>query len=452
MTQIKKRGNLYAVIYYFKPTIKSSKSIPQWESYKSEDEAIQRKTLIECLKKNKRHDEVARLALEYRECSKKQGQFLTDGNYKLLENLGKTYGEFVSEWLPIHTQKQRLQPGSYDSINGLLKKHILPYFGEFIICEITEEDIDKFGQHLSQKRCSGSKSYGKNPDEIPTLSSSTIRKVFDVLVSSFADAKRWEYSKRKYWSDDDVKNILGKMDNDLLHLAVHLAFVASLRCGETVGLSINSISSEEKCIEISQTLQRVSDVALQTVPTDGIIRSFPKENPQAKSRLILKLPKTNSSLRRIYLTAPLLEEIEKRLAQIERDKSFYKTTYHDYNLLLCKPNGDPIETRLLEKWFKNWQKTNDIEPMIEFQGLRKSSSMYKLKISDNDYKTVQGDTGHSTAAVLMEHYNEIEDKSRKKLIQKMENNFYVSSENKDRQLTEAINTLIEALNFFNSQT
>ena len=39
-----------------------------------------------------------------------------------------------------------------------------------------------------------------------------------------------------------------------------------------------------------------------------------------------------------------------------------------------------------------------------FHGLRHSSATYQLLQSDGDFKSVQGNTGHATAAVLMGTY------------------------------------------------
>ena len=58
---------------------------------------------------------------------------------------------------------------------------------------ITAEDIDDFLDALSRKPCRGPKSYGKRPEDIPTLSSSTVKKCFTILTSGFETAKKWHY-------------------------------------------------------------------------------------------------------------------------------------------------------------------------------------------------------------------------------------------------------------------
>ena len=59
-----------------------------------------------------------------------------------------------------------------------------------------------------------------------------------------------------------------------------------------------------------------------------------------------------------------------------------------------------------------------------FHGLRYSSATYQLLQSDGDFKSVQGNTGHATASVLMDTYAHTQDKPRLELTEKIEANFY----------------------------
>ena len=61
---------------------------------------------------------------------------------------------------------------------------------------------------------------------------------------------------------------------------------------------------------------------------------------------------------------------------------------------------------------------------LDFDGLRHSSATYQLLKSDGDFKSVQGNTGHATASVLMDTYAHMQDKPRLELTEKIEANFY----------------------------
>jgi len=231
----------------------------------------------------------------------------------------------------------------------------------------------------------------------------------------------------------------------MLHLAVHIAFMCSMRAGETMGLDVRSINFKDRSLWITQTIQRVSEEALGKIPKDEILRIFPKQTDFSKSHIILKTPKTDESERKLFINTYLLEEILQRINQIKKCKNFFGSDYHDYGLLFCQPNGDPIETSLMERWFHGWQIKNGVDPVIDFQGLRKSSSMYKLRMSGFNYQEVQGDTGHTTPTVLMEHYNEALEFERRNLAVKIQEDFYPQPKTNSDADDDAIEKLLEAV-------
>ncbi|MEL7610436.1 MAG: tyrosine-type recombinase/integrase [Bacillota bacterium] len=204
---------------------------------------------------------------------------------------------------------------------------------------------------------------------------------------------------------------------------MHLAFVCSLRAGETAGIDARKIDFHDRSFWVTQEVQRVSDIALSVIPRNEIIRVFPKTVPGAKSSLILKGPKTEGSVRKQYLTTPLLLEIRDRLEQIKSNKEFLGEEYHDYGLLICQPDGKPIDPKSLNKSFKRWQSDNKIEDQIEFQGLRKSGQMHKVRLSKNNYQLVAENSGQSPE-VLMSNYNEALDSEKRTLSHMVETSFY----------------------------
>ena len=470
MATYKTRGiNSHSIVYWYE-TPKGEKK-QNWETYLTELEAIQRKAQIDYLQKKKLKDDLYKAAIEYKtkreqeraalETSKPKTEIPSISSSTTEDNTNKTYREFIEKWMPFHARKNRFSPGTYDCYMRNFKIHILPYFGDKIMNLITSEDIDNFMDHLSKKRCSGSKSYNKKPSEIPTLASSTIKKCYTVLTVGFPVAKKWRYIttipettapsdkfiKRKAWESVQVSTALEDITNDkLLHLAVHIAFVCSLRAGETVGIDINTIDLHDRSLWITQEVQRVSDKSLAVLPQNEIIRVFPKEVIKSKSSLILKAPKTEASIRKQYLTTPLLQEIRERFDEIQENKNFFGKEYHDNGLLICKPNGRPIDSKDLAKKFKKWQKAFSIKNQIDFQGLRKSGQMHKVRLTKNNYQLV-AENGGQSPEVLMSNYNEALDSEKRALSLLVETNFYKSNANIDTSTDKPfdIDTTIQAI-------
>ncbi len=97
---------------------------------------------------------------------------------------------------------------------------------------------------------------------------------------------------------------------------------------------------------------------------------FPPKQEDTKSVLIIKKPKTTKSNRTIYFTEELRAEFLQRKKKVELQKQLMGDTYKDYNLVFALKNGDPIEPKLCEKWFKKWQEDPGLAfPDIVFHGI-----------------------------------------------------------------------------------
>lgn len=457
MATYKVRGASHNVIYQYRTS--SGQVKQQWESYETELEAVQRKAFIDYLQSKKQTEEIRKQALEYkraRAIEKSASKIARDSEEALdaqgcvdpEENMVRTYREFMEQFLPAYARKRNFSPKTYDSYLSNLNAHILPYFGDWVMSTITAQAIDNFIDHLRKKPCRGSKSYGKRASEIPTLSSPTIKKCYNILMLGFPTAKRWgyvkeipettapseKYKKRKAWSPTAIMDALDQIDDDpLLHLAVHIAFVCSLRAAEVVGLDANSVSPEDQSLWITQIIERVSDESLKELPKERIVQIFPKQNPRSKSSMILKAPKTDESFRKQYLTAPLLEEIMERLKVIEQNKAALGSDYHDYGLLICQYDGRPIDPCNLCKSFHRWQTEHNITDQLDFQGLRKSGQMHKVRLSQNNYQLVAESSGQSPE-VLMSNYNEAHDSEKRNLSQLVESDLYPPRRSTEKEI------------------
>ena len=95
-----------------------------------------------------------------------------------------------------------------------------------------------------------------------------------------------------------------------------------------------------------------------------------------------------------------------------------KDSYRNCGQLFRLPDGLPIAPELLTKWYRQWRSAHPEFEQIVFHGLRHSSATYQLLQSDGDFKSVQENTGHATAAVLMDTYAHTQNKLRLELAEK----------------------------------
>ena len=124
------------------------------------------------------------------------------------------------------------------------------------------------------------------------------------------------------------------------------------------------------------------------------------------------------------MTKPLKEELQVWLEKFKQDEQNASEKYSTCGQLFRLPDGLPIAPELLTKWYRLWRAEHPEFEQIVFHGLRHSSATYQLLQSDGDFKSVQGNTGHATAFVLMDTYAHTQDKPRLELTEKIEANFY----------------------------
>ena len=177
-------------------------------------------------------------------------------------------------------------------------------------------------------------------------------------------------------------------------------------------------------ISVSKTMQRANKDALEKLDPNQVYHTFPDRREGSKSSLILKKPKTKKSNRILYMTKPLKEELLAWLEKLKQDEQNAPEKYSNCGQLFRLPDGLPIAPELLTKWYRLWRAEHPEFEQIVFHGLRHSSATYQLLQSDGDFKSVQGNTGHATASVLMDTYAHTQDKPRLELTEKIEANFY----------------------------
>ena len=192
-------------------------------------------------------------------------------------------------------------------------------------------------------------------------------------------APKFKNKAKEVWTAEMVRVALDNIEDELLHLGLHMCFVCSLRPGEALGLTWDCVNLEEGYIEITKTLQRAPIEAIKALPKDSIFSILPSKTLDAKSKYILKIPKTETSNRNIFISQQLKDELNERFKAIQSIKDEYKEFYEDNNLVFALEDGSPIEVNLLNKWFKKWlQKSGYDFPAISIGNIRHSSLTYKL--------------------------------------------------------------------------
>ena len=415
MASIIKRKSKYSVVYYY--TDEKGVKHQKWETCQDHAEAKRRKAEIEN----------------------------QQGNGTFIPPQELTVKEFLRDFVKIYgTSHWALS--TYESNCALIANYINPVIGDVAVQDVTPKFVDEFYVRLQKTKPVAKKNKRPKSDY---LTPGTIHSIHKILRCAFEQAVKWEiiarnpfphankpktnYKKRDIWTADMIRKALDECDDMKLYVAMNLAFACSMRYGEICGLtwdkvhiSDEDIANDDSHLWIEQELARVSREARQQLDDKDIMFIFPSVMSNTHTNLVLKKPKTESSIRKVWIPKTVAYILREWRQIQDPYKEYLAQDYSDYNLVLTLPNGRPVENRIMEKEFSKLREKAGL-PYVVFHSLRHSSTTYKLKLNPGDLKATQGDTGHAQIDMITDVYAHILDEDRKVNAQKFEAKFYAKN-------------------------
>ena len=413
MASIFERNGKYCVIYGVKD--QNGKWRQKWETYGTKAQAKRRKQEV-----------------DYR---------MQEGTFTVPKC--KVLRELLNEYVSLYG-KNRWSLSTYCRNESTIRNYILPLIGETKLQDINTRFLEKYYQSLQKMKPVENPMTGKRRTEF--LTGSTIRDVHKILRNCFEQAVKWELMERnpaiyatppKYkgqerdiWTAETVTHAVEVCEDEILSLAINLAFSASMRLGEILGLtwdcvdiSTEAVAEERAYININKELQRVSKTAMKELESKDVLFVFPSESRKCKTVCVLKTPKTQSSIRKVFLPASVAERMAAWKKSQDMLKEILGDEYKDYNMVFTSSYGMPYCDSALRKKFNKLIEEYNL-PRVVFHSLRHSSITYKLKLNGGDIKAVQGDSGHAQVSMVTDVYSHIIDEDRRKNACMFEEAFY----------------------------
>ena len=415
MASIQKRGKKFVVIYSYEDQAGNKRQ--KWETYVTKKEASIRKSQVEA--------------------EQSSGTFIPPNTVSIQE--------FMKEFVEVYGSK-RWGLNTYSHNMGLIDNYINPIIGNLYVQDVSKRVVDTFVMKLQKTA----------PVDIPFrhartefLPPATIEKIIKLLHCAFHQAVRWdmiaknpfedvllpkhERKRREIWTADTIRKALDNCQDARLYIAINLAFACSLRLGEITGLtwdcvhiSDGDIANDDAYLYVEKELARVNLDAIDALGRKDILFEFPRiMGGKATTRLVLKKPKTESSIRRVWIPRTLALILRDWKEKQDKLKDIMGRDFVDYNLVLALETGRPVEDRVLGNQFDRLKKNAGL-PDVVFHSLRHSSTTYKLKLNHGNIKATQGDTGHAQADMVTDLYAHILDEDRKLNAQRFEIAFYAN--------------------------
>lgn len=282
MAAIKQRKTKYSVIYWY--VNEQGERKQKWDTVDTVSEAKSRKVFVEFYQE--RYGQVIvpneetyfqRVADEKAKTGKEDGTDEHDSGSEPIRRRPPTpksavtpqkdditFSEFLKHYVKVYgTSKWSMS--TYSGKTGLIRNYIDPYIGDKKLSEITTECLSEYyNDLLSVERVppANRKKTGE------CVAPSGVKKIHDVIRSALNQAMKWNYldpmmqnpaklatlptmkkTKRKVWSVSTFREALPRVEDDILALAMNLAFSCSLRVGEITGLTWDCVFIDEESIE-----------------------------------------------------------------------------------------------------------------------------------------------------------------------------------------------------------
>ena len=325
--------------------------------------------------------------------------FKVDGSTRYQSATITNYKELAELWW--NSYKHTVKPNTKGNIKILLKKHVIPLFGNYKLDKLTTPLIQSIIIKLADKANTGEANAYLHYDKIHALNKRILQYgvVMQVLPYNPArevilprNAKKATRQKVKHFNDKELKQFLKYLDSlDLSRYRNHyevtlykFLLATGCRINEVLALEWSDIDLNNATVSITKTLNRY-----------GSINS----------------PKSNASIREIDIdakTVAMLKEYRRRQIQeawsLGRSETVVFSDFiHDYPE--DKTLGNRLTTRLKNMGLPN----------IGFHGFRHTHASLLLN-SGIPYKELQHRLGHSRISMTMDIYSHLSKENAKNTI------------------------------------
>ena len=196
-----------------------------------------------------------------------------------------------------------------------------------------------------------------------------------------------EKKRQEIWTVEIIRKALDNCSDGKLFVAINLSFACSLRMGEITGLTWDcvhitddDIARDDAYIIIDKELARVSQDAIQAIGEKDILFMFPRiTKAKSTTRLVLKRPKTETSVRKVWLPKTLAYILRDWKQKQDKLKEFMGEEYSDYNLVLALETGRPCDDCLIGTQFERLKPSDGLRDVV-LQLLTHSRTPYKTKL------------------------------------------------------------------------
>lgn len=312
-----------------------------------------------------------------------------------------TFSTRFHYWL-FQVKKMEFKPSTFERYYGIYKNYILTNkkLSQTKLTDITTSQIQLYYNELIKN--------GKEVTSVKTINR-YIKTFFEDCVKEGLiirnpcnnikfpkDHSVINYDESEqfiFLTDSEQISLVKEIRNDNIGLIILLGLCCGMRLGEILALEYKDFifNKEQNWINIYKSLKRVSEI---------------NENGERVYSCQITKPKTKSSIRKTPLPPFLINKIKYINKKNTENKLKYGDLYCNSNLLFCKEDGTPLDTKLPNRRLKSIVKKLNLNADIHFHTLRHIFISNCIN-SNIPAKTVATWVGHSNINTTLNIYAKI---------------------------------------------
>ena len=309
-----------------------------------------------------------------------------------------TYKELAKVWWDSY--KNTVKPNTRQSMEGLVRVHLLPVFGDYKLSKLTTPIIQQQVNKWADKANRGEKGAFANYSLLHNMNKRILKYGVAIQVIQYNPAndvivprkQQKEKAPVKHLNNKELKQFLDYLDTldqsnyeNLFDIVLYKTLLATgCRINEALALSWSDIDLDNAVVHVTKTLNR---------------------------DLEINSPKSKASYRDIDIdqaTVSMLKQYKLRQTKEawkigQRESVVFSDFIHDY------PSSSRLKRRLQTHF-----KRADV-PNIGFHGFRHTHASLLLN-SGIPYKELQYRLGHSTLSMTMDIYSHLSKENAKKAV------------------------------------
>lgn len=287
----------------------------------------------------------------------------------------KRFAVYCDEWLKLNRLK--LKESTYVKYDSIINNHIKPKLGGCFVSALTSFLIEEFSQELLLEATLSPKTV----KDILVLLKSIMKYTQKNYAGNMADIEitypKEAKKEMRVLTRDEQQQLTDFLlsDMDSIKFGVLLTLMTGLRIGEICALRWSDISLKEKVVRVGATMQRIRNM---------------DHGENAKTKIIISDPKSDSSVRLIPLTDHAVELCE-RFGKQSPDAFVLSGSSERY-----------IEPRVLQYKLGQYTKACGLEG-VHYHTLRHSFATRCVEV-DFEIKSLSEILGHSSPKITLERY------------------------------------------------